>query len=356
MIIKIHKHIEIVRSTTCILSSMSQKSCRAIFATLNRHYSTVGISVVNNISDLEALALKQPDLVFMGMKYIPGKEPDSKIWISEYLDQMGITHTGSNQRAIEFDLNKPSAKRRVHELGIATARFVVIKREQMGEATDINKLTFPLFVKPTNLGGGTGIDETSIVHNMRELRTKVSSITQSHVTDVLVEEYLPGREFSVAILKSLGSSKLLAMPIELVAPVNAQGNPVLSQAIKFANEEVVLAVIDPKMYRRVTAIAIDVFNALGARDYGRIDIRLDKYGAPHFLEANLIPSLISGYGSFPKACELIMAMNYEDMILGITNLGFDRIPVLRNDKPKAAPNIGTLLRPTATTAAAKIMS
>jgi len=63
---------------------------------------------------------------------------------------------------------------------------------------------------------------------------------------------------------------------------------------------------------------------LGARDYGRIDIRLDATGTPHFLEANLIPSLISGYGSFPKACVMNIGLEYEPMIMRIANLGLSR--------------------------------
>ena len=315
---KIQNHIEIVRSTSLALSSLSQASCDAIFAVLSHHYTDVGISIVNNLTDLERLVSKQPDLAFMGMKYLPGIT--FPIWISDYLETYGIAHTGSGQPAIEFELNKPLAKQRVFDAGISTAAFVVVKIGQ----TFTNKgflLDFPVFVKPANLGGGQGINAHSVAHNFQELSSQVNSVMAECGTDILVEEYLPGREFSVAVLANEHTDELLCLPIELVAPGNDQGELILSEVVKASNEEVVLAVNDLQTRAAITDCAAQVFNALGASDYGRIDIRLDASGSPHFLEANLIPSLIDGYGSFPKACALNVDMDYETMILRIVRLG-----------------------------------
>lgn len=319
---KIQKHVEIVHSTIQSLTSMSQESANAILTVLKRKYKTVGISIVNTSADLEALAQERPDLVFVGMKYVP-TGLRSKLWISEFLESQGIPHTGSTYRAIAYELSKPLAKQRVSEEGIPTARFFTVKNGETLSDEDIT-LNFPLFVKPADLGGGTGVNEASYARNMSELHSKVASIAQEHNTDVLIEEYLPGREFSVALFSDPYSSKLVAMPLELVAPTNGQGSPALSQDIKSANEEIVLAVTDPVLREQINSIATRAFRALGARDYGRIDIRLDQSGVPHFLEANLIPSLICGYGSFPKACVLNLGMDYETMILHIARLGLAR--------------------------------
>jgi D-alanine-D-alanine ligase len=98
----------------------------------------------------------------------------------------------------------------------------------------------------------------------------------------------------------------------------------LSGQVKSENVEQVLEVTDLKVRSKVITLALAVFEALDARDYGRIDIRLDATGTPHFLEANLIPSLISGYGSFPKACLLNVGLDYEPMIMTIVNLALAR--------------------------------
>ena len=326
--IKKSKHIEIVRSATKGLSSMSQVSCGAIFDVLSKHFSEVGVTVINNVADLEVLVAGKPDLVFLGMEFIPGDPllglaDPNKIWLSDVFDDHDIAYTGSNRAAHELGRNKPMAKQRVLDTNFNTSTFCVIEQGQLMSKDDV-PMSFPLFVKPTNRGGGLGIDSKSVVHNFVQLLSKVRSIHNVLSSDALIEEYLPGREFSVAILKEEFSEEHLVMPIELVAPADKSGNRLLSSQIKSANAEQALAVSDPVMMSKIITLALNVFNALGARDYGRVDIRLDATGTPHFLEANLIPSLISGYGSFPKACVLNSSLEYAPMIMQITNLGLAR--------------------------------
>jgi len=336
VVFMINKHIEIVCSTEIVLSSMSRESRDAILAVLSQHYDNVGITIVNNLSDLEALVERKPDLVFLGMKFIPvnpllGLQDPDKIWINQYLGEHEIVCTGSNYLAHELELNKPLAKQCAIDAGLNTSQFYVSKQNQLQTIEDIT-LTFPLFIKPTNRGGGLGVDINSMVHNFEQLQSKVRSITTDFQSDSLIEEYLPGREFSVAILKDEHSAEFSVMPIELVAEADEQGMRLLSGEVKSSNTEVVLEVTNKAIRSKVCALAMNVFHALGARDYGRIDIRLDESGTPQFLEANLIPSLISGYGSFPKACVLNIDMDYEPMILSIVRLALTReLRVDQND-------------------------
>lgn len=325
---KIDKHIEIVSTVMPGLSSMSQESREAIQAVLAKHYSRVGITLVNNISDLEKLVALKPDLVFLGMKFIPvnpelGFQDAERIWLSDYLEEYDIPYTGSGQMAHELELNKPLAKQRVLDMGLKTSPFYVAS--QSGSRTTGSRgLKFPLFVKPTDRGGGVGINSQSVVRSFDSLRSKVGSITADYQSDSLVEEYLPGREFSVAILREENLDEFIIMPIELVAEPDEQGSSMLSSEIKTANAEQVLEVKDNALRLNVCDLALGVFRALGARDYGRIDIRLDAFGAPHFLEANLLPSLINDYGSFPKACMLNIGLGYEAMLLTIVRLALGR--------------------------------
>ncbi|MHB1865003.1 MAG: D-alanine--D-alanine ligase family protein [Candidatus Saccharimonadales bacterium] len=306
---------------------MSDISSNSIFAVLNKHFRKVGITTVNNIADLESLADGKPDLVFLGLEYIPSnpalsKSYDNKIWLSDFLDDRNIAYTGSSQAANFLARSKPLAKKRLLEKNLKTADFYVIK--QNSDLDNLEALFFPLFVKPTNCGGGFGIDSDSIVHNIEQLRSKVEVIINKLKVDVLVEKYLPGREFSVAVLNDELSNKLLAMPIELVAPLDNKGGRLLSGLVKSANTEQAYKVNDLEVRSEVVELALESFKALGARDYGRIDIRLDETNTAYFLEANLIPSLISGYGSFPKACVINKGLEYEPMIMKIVSLGLTR--------------------------------
>lgn len=321
---KIQKHIEIVRSSIPALSSMSKKSCDAILNLLRQYYTQVGVTTVDNLEDLESLVLKQPDLVFMGMKYVPGGRAGSEIWISEYLDQHRINHTGSPKEAIELEQNKPLAKQRVQASGIKTAQYLVIENGGKFDAAS-TPLRFPLFIKPTGLGAGQGVDIHSVVHNVDQLHAKVASLAADFDSDALIETFLPGREYSVAILQDEDSKNLTVMPLELVAGPDLHGHRILSYELKSAPLETpVFPVTDKKVRTALIDLATDVFIALGARDYGRIDIRMDEAGVPHFLEANLIPCLIEGSGNFPKACAMNIGMSYSAMILHIVRLGLAR--------------------------------
>lgn len=326
--LRIHKTIEIVSSTEVGLSSMGGFSREAAQRALAKHYTSVVVTIVNTPADLEALVLRKPDLVFLGMKYVPvnqtiGRNDPDKIWIADYLDEHEILYTGSDQQAHELELNKEQAKRSVMNAGLNTSPFTLIKRGTV-PVTEGTGLMYPLFVKPANRGGGQGIDDKSLVNTYAELCAKVESISTELDADSLAENYLPGREFSVAILKDRFGSGYSVMPIELVAPAVDDGAGVLSAAVKESNTEVVTQVTEVDVNERLCTLAIGVFEALGARDYGRIDIRMDEFGVPHFLEANLLPSLIAGYGSFPKSCVLNADLSYEPMLLAIVDLAFTR--------------------------------
>ncbi len=326
--IKIDKHIEIVRSTMNNLSSMSDKSCQSILEVLEENFTQVGVSIINNLSDLDNLVELRPDLVFLGMEFIPhnpklGINDPKKIWLAEYLDNNEIENTGSSRRAHELSRDKSLAKQRVLDAGLNTSQFYVInKSAQIDEHQ--HKLEFPVFIKPSNRGGGVGIDSNSLVNNIFDLEKKVTSIRMELNSDSIIENYLPGREFSVSILKNNDTDDFLVMPIELIAPSDNNGARILGGDTKSQNTEQAIEVTDVILKSRVSALALSVFKSLGARDYGRIDIRLDANGTPHFLEANLIPSLIENYGSFPKSCLLISGINYKSMIMQIVNIALNR--------------------------------
>lgn len=114
------------------------------------------------------------------------------------------------------------------------------------------------------------------------------------------------------------------MPIELTTTPDKNGISMLSKKVKSSNSENVKEVTDNIIRSNIIELSMKAFNALGARDYGRIDIRMNDNGIPQFLEANLIPSLIDRYGSFPKACMLNISFSYENMILNIVELALNR--------------------------------
>lgn len=326
--LKKKRYIEIVRSSAPGLSSMGRSTCGMIQKVLERHYHQVGVTIANTIEDLKSLAVKRPDLVFLGVKQLPmgsalDKTSDIKIWLGDFFDGAGLNYTGSTADAIALDFDKPTAKRVVQDAGICTPAYFTAGHNQYLNASQL-PFHFPLFIKPRNAGGGKGIGADSVVRDFVGYQQKVKTVTDDFGSDALVEEYLQGREFSVAIVETAYDGQVIAMPVELVTAQNDQGDRILGKRIKTADTEHVIAVHDKAIKRSVEKLAVKVFKAISARDYGRIDIRLDAQGNPHFMEANLIPGLGGGY--FKRACWINRAVDYEHMILMIVERGLERGP------------------------------
>jgi len=322
---KINKHIEIVGSNNPQLSAMTASSRQTILDVLRKHYTRVSITIVENVTDLEVLVAKQPDLVILGMKFVLldptlGYEDSPKIWLSAYLDSHGIASTGSDAKAMALQLDKHVAKQTVLDAGLQSSAYFI---SSINNPSFLHNLTFPLFVKPANRGGSSGIDEQSVVYTDAELQAKITSLHDTYASDVLIEEYLAGREFSVAVIEQSVSGELVAMPIEIRTPADTQGNRFLSSAVKEADLEKVLALDDPLLKVSVGTFAIAAFKALSSRDFGRIDMRLDAQGMPSFIEANLMPGL-SNHGYLFRCLNLNAGITYDDMILSIVDVSLQR--------------------------------
>jgi len=316
---KIDKHIEVVRSS-------DQKNYHSLADVLKSRYTQVGITNVDNIDDLKSLVAKQPDLVYLRRNKLPRLthypyDPSDTIWVSEYLEDRGITYTGSATAVMPVVLDKARANQVIANAGLNTSAFFVAKEDEQNIMNE-HSLVYPLFVKPLSRGDGIGIGADSVVHDLNSLEQKASSIIKDFHGVALVEEYLPGREFSVALLKDISSDNLLAMPIEIITNKNGNGDRILGQNTKRENSEQVLAVPEGDIREAVINLARKAFGALGARDYGRIDIRMDNQGVPSFIEANLIPGAGNGY--FTRACWINRQMDYSAMVLYIVNLAFAR--------------------------------
>lgn len=323
---KINKHIEIVHTSNAQINTMGYKSCKLIQAALLKQYTNVGISHVNELFELQEIVHNKPDLVFLGLKRLPraggfGDESMESIWLSEYLDEQGIVYTGSSREAIQLGVNKYNAKTLVSLAGLPTADYF---KAAPGEYLTTSELPipFPLFVKPISSGGSKGIDADSVVRTFEEFEYKVAAIFERFGTSSLVEQYLEGREFSIALLGVANGRDLTAMPVEIVAEANACGDKILGRDVKKADTELVMPVLDPKLHSVLCELAKNIFTALGARDFGRVDVRMDAHNNPYFLEANLIPGLSGGY--FTRACKFNQNMDYEDMIIRISKLALNR--------------------------------
>ncbi len=289
---------------------------RLVLTILSERYRDVSITQIGTRRDLEQLAVRRPDLVFSGVKYVSFGGRD--LWLNDFLDLHGIAYLASGKAALDNEHDKVRAKRIMQVANVATAEYFSTAPGEHPTAESI-PLAFPVFVKPVDGGDSRGVDADSVVHNIEDFRRKVLDIHETHSSRALVETYLSGREYSVGILEDVSNGTLRAMPIEIIAAPNRNGDRVLDFDIKKRDAETVEPVTDPTVHAQLCNLAKAAFRALHGKSFGRIDVKMSHDDVPHFIEANLMPGLRKGY--FYRSCVLNLDMSYEEMILAIADNG-----------------------------------
>lgn len=249
----------------------------------------------------ERLKASKPtiDLVFnLSESVSPGADREAHIpMICEIL---GIPYTGPGPLSAALILNKSRAKEIWRANGVTTA-----DSQLFTSLTDELKksLSYPLIVKPSNEGSGIGIKSNAVVNNVTQLRTAVSQILSQYNQPALVETYLPGREFTIAIVGN-GDSLVTLPIIEINFAGFPEGTPPIdSYEAKFIygatgmvdmhGTEFCPADVTLKLAKAMNDLATQSYLTIGCQDFGRVDIRLDAKGVPHVLEINHPPGIMS---------------------------------------------------------------
>ncbi len=316
--------IEIITSINAKLKETgfgSELACNDVFASVKLMGHSVLVTVCGSLDDLKHVVERNPDLVILATKYMPVEDGDD-VWFSDYFARNDITFSGSNRETLKYDSDKVQAKERLASLGIRTARHFTAIPDQYRTKEDL-PFSFPLFLKPTDAANGNGIDDQSFVENFHEFEAKVLSLYGIYSQPVLVEEYLGGKEFTVAVIKS-GNGKINVSAIELVPPLSSGKLRILGATVKSLDTET-LKQIENDDIESVKAVAASSFQGLGARGFGRIDVKMDDKGLCYFMEANLVPGMNNTTSYFPKACEIANEMSYDEVIQLMLDESFGRV-------------------------------
>lgn len=298
------------------------KACHSVFDSIERMGHMVKLSVCKTRGDLNDIVERKPDLVILAVKYISFDNQDN-IWLSEYFAGHGVNFTGSSREVLDFDSNKVLAKSHLRKNGITTANYFTATPGQYKHASEL-PFTFPLFLKPSDAANGNGVDDSSFVTNFADFESKVLSLYLLFNLPVLVEEYLDGREFTVAVIKAQ-NGELIVSPIEIVPLPSTNGLRILGEKAKKDDSEELKKTEDSEIINRVKKLAVDAFVNLRIRDFGRIDIKTNKSGACFFMEVNLVPGMKSGSSYFPKACEIEHGLTYDKVVKLMIGEGIRRI-------------------------------
>ena len=237
-------------------------------------------------------------------------------FLPDLLEDWKIQHLGSSAKTIAIGLDKARTKDILIKNKIPTPRYFVANRGELEISDRVEKIGYPLIAKPISEGGHNGIRKDSIVYDDANLKKIINRIFDEFHQPTLVEEYITGkgmREFSVGIID--GEIRLFT-PIEIDFEAMAGNNEILSFESAQKDSERTKPMLDIKMRKEIIDLASKTFNAVGAHDYGRVDLRMNDTGC-YVIEINIMPGL--GPHSFlPEAAKDIHAIEYGQLIQKLT--------------------------------------
>ncbi len=225
------------------------------------------------------------DLVFNIAEGLKGFGREAQV--PALLDAYDIPYTFSDPLVLSLTLHKAMAKRVIRDLGIPTPDFSVIETESDLMMVD---LTFPLFAKPVAEGTGKGITAASKIKDFSQLYTVCRGLLASYRQPVLIESFLPGREFTVGILGT-GKDATAIGVMEVILRDNAE-----PEVYSYRNKELYEGLVEYRLASNPIAekakeVALNAWRGLGCRDAGRVDLRADTNGVPNFMEVNPLAGL-----------------------------------------------------------------
>ena len=235
------------------------------------------------------------------------------------LEAYNISYTFSDPLGHAISLHKGITKQILRDVGIPTPDFVVVNNKN-----DIDKinLPFPLFAKPVAEGTGKGITALSKITTRKNLQKACNNLLKTFKQPALVETYLPGREFTVGILGTGEDAKALGA-MEVILKPKAEKNAYSYENKEHYDKLVEYVLVNDDEAKKAMEISLMAWRALDLKDAGRIDLRSNAYGVPHFMEVNSLAGLNPVRSDLPILCSKT-GMSYHKLITAIIKSALKR--------------------------------
>ncbi len=241
------------------------------------------------------------------------------------LELLGLPFSGSGSAALQATTDKHLMKLILRGAGLPTPGSFLYNGEQ---STDGDDLEFPVILKPQFQDASIGIDQESVIDQPHRLAAALQHLYRRY-GPILVEEYIDGREFNISVIGNASPQTLPVAEIDFsgmpgslhkIVGYNAKWEP---DSIEYRETKRVFPTLDGELNTRLGDIALSCYRLFGLRDYGRIDLRMDRNGRPFVLEINANPCLSPDAG-FAAACGAA-GHDYTAMVAQMTTFLGDRV-------------------------------
>lgn len=259
------------------------------------------------------------DIVFNIAEGLHSRNRESQIPI--ILESLGIPYVGSDGLTLGLALDKVLTKKLLLYEGIPTPKFMVIGNKY--DFDSVHKLKFPLIVKPRWEGSSKGISKKSRVETEYDLRKQADFVNTTYKQPALVEEFIKGKEYTVAMIGNERVEILPILQVKISGSVDL-GDKFYVYDYVYSDElqYVCPAMVDEVLKNKLEDLALRTYRALECKDFGRVDIRVDEQGNLFVLEINPLPSLSKSdaYGTVAKYWQV----DYAEIIKRILNAALKR--------------------------------
>jgi D-alanine-D-alanine ligase len=299
----------------------------AIRVAIEERYTVTMIEA--NEGAYQKLLENRPHFAFNVAEGLYGVSREAQI--PAILEMLRIPYLGSDPLTLSACLDKARTKEILSYYEVPTAPFTVIR--SMEEFEDA-LVKFPAMVKPLHEGSSKGIYNSCVVRNTDELEREVRIVLSTYNQPALVEEFLSGREFTVAMLGNGDAVRTLPIVEIKFDALPAGMNPIYSYEAKWIwdTTEKPLEIfkcpaeLDEDLQTEIETICRDAYKVLNCRDWSRIDVRLDANRRPHILEINPLPGILpkpEDNSCFPKAARAV-GMSYNQLINSVLDIAMER--------------------------------
>ena len=248
-----------------------------------------------------------PDLVYNIAEGLFGDCRES--YVPMICEKLSLPYTGSGPLALGICLHKGRCKEVLTANGVPNAAFRIFRS---GERIDLSGMEFPAIVKPVAEGSSKGIFDKSVVENEKQARKLIRESLVLYGQPVILEAFLPGAEYTVAIIGNGDDLEILPIIALDFSQLPSGARKIYSYEAKWVwdTPKAPLRIFEcPAPLSRTERKAIEdlirrTFRVLELRDWCRMDVRMDAYGKPHIIEVNPIPGILpdpKDNSCFPKA-------------------------------------------------------